>query len=209
MSTGSITKKFTRAPYYNTTYINNVSGFLAGTTYIYNNDTSPAAAILAGLNLEELRNLPNLKITGFTIKIQGGRYNNSASTASKSKISFRMVTNYSSTTSYTDICGSISVSSGSISPYTEHTFTQSKIPKLLTWMNNNITSLLNGYSTNTFGMRLYMGFAQVKSMDVTLNYEYETGVYNIVNGSKKAKSIKLGNVDIKKVYLENTKIFSN
>lgn len=208
MSAGQITRKFTRAPFYDSTSFKNVSGFLAGTTYIYNDDTSAMAIILAGLNFEDLRNLPNLKITGFTIKIQGGRYNASSGAASKSKISFRMVTNYSSVSSYTDICGSIAVSSGSVSPYTEHTYTQNDIPALLTWMNNNIASLLNGYTSNTFGMRLYLGFAQVKSLDITLNYEYEDGIYNIISGSKKVKSISFGSINLKKVYLGSKKIFS-
>lgn len=168
---GSITVNFTRTPYVSNK-INNADLFLENSYQMYNKTTGAGTLILAGLNLEKLRGLTGLKFTGITITIKGGRYSSSASLAKYNKITYEMLESFKSESDYVAIGNAVEVCSGSIES-TEYTFTQDDMPELLTWMNNNTETVINGYTENTFLMKVDMVYAQVRYINITLDYEHE------------------------------------
>ena len=82
-----------------------------------------------------------------------------------------MVSNFESRGTYTDLGdGSIELCSGSTDPSSVYQFTKVDLPNSFNWMKANILALLNGYTSNTFGIRLHMAFAQVRKINLSLSF---------------------------------------
>lgn len=168
--------------------------FIAGSGTISTGaNTYENIVFLYGLNFEELRQHlnNNLKITGVTIQVTGGRYNSTALLAKQSVLSFRVVQGFptdkssTETGTYTDILGDniVTVTEGSIAPTTVTTFTHEDIsPNFLSWLNNNLEDFLNGYTTNSFGFRFYFMYAQLRAFTMNVNYTYGYNEYEITTG---------------------------
>lgn len=165
--------------------------FVAGTDRILSSHTHGNIVFLYGLNFEELRQHlnNNLKITGVSFSITGGRYGSSPTSYLESSVlAFRVVQGFPTDTSstgtdiYTDVLGdnSVRVTEGSIPPTTVTTLTHNDIsPNFLSWLNSNLTAFLNGYTTNSFGFRFYFCFAQLRAFTMTVEYTYGYNEYKI------------------------------
>lgn len=165
------------------------NAFIAGTDTILNGGYSYKVYFLYGLNFENIRPLlsQNLKITGFTLSLKGGRYN-SIGASTYTDLQFRIVSGFNTSTSSTDTstytdcgAGSITAFSGSVEAGTVFTLSESNISStFLTWLNSNIENVLNGYTTNSFGFRFYNRYAQLSpATTVTLDYSYEIDAYTL------------------------------
>lgn len=129
-----------------------------------------------GYDFEELRNKPNVKIIGLKLSTE---YVSSGGT-SKSVVSFRYVSNFTSSSSYKDL------GDGSITVLAEQTLekdvpasvevTEASTPNVINWINSNLTSFLNGITDITFGIRLYFKYIYVNKLDLTVTYTYEEEV---------------------------------
>lgn len=187
MATGSITAKFTKGGAHSSQiYTSRVENFLSGTVTLGNNDTSPRAVTLYGLNLESLRGLPGLDIIGIKISIYCGSYTSSGNT---SYLKFRLVKDFDTDISNTDTSiytdfgdGSITVFEGYNKAKT-YELTQDYFPNAFQAIRSDIGAFLNGFSQNTFGFRLYFAYANLYSLEVTVDYSYTEPITVTVNAS--------------------------
>lgn len=183
IKTGTITAKPTLYGPSNA-YISGMDKMIAGTGDIsatYNSSSSGyGVTYLYGYNFEELREKQNVKITGLKISFTSKEYK----TATFDSAQIRCVTNFSATNTYTDLGdGSVYIieKDGSSSDYVTYSLTETELPNTLEWINNNLEAFLNGYTSNTFGLRLYLKRVYVSAVDITITYEYEETAYFVVS----------------------------
>lgn len=199
--TGSISSNFTKYGGHNASFTT-LNEFVAGTNEI-NYTTNASAAMLYGLNFEALRPLlsKNLKITGVNFAIVASRY--SSSTGKNFDLKIRLVKGFNTsasstdTSTYTDLGdGSIAVCSGNVTKAT-YNLAGDKLPNTLSYIKENVESVLNGYTTNSFGMRIYMKAGLLyPETAVTLNYSYEVDAYTLtVNSNNTAYGTVSGGGD--------------
>ena len=182
MGTGSITTRFSKYWYASgsTSLQQSAKNLAAGTDGYVNGSTTAYTFTLYGANFEDLRNLQNVKITGFSLGVEGGRYNNTSS-ASQTLFSFRIVSGLKSNSSNYDTSittDAVVVVKGSYKR-SWHYYTEQELPELLTWMNNNLTSLMNGYTTGSFAFRGYAKYALCGDISFTIDYTYDTKVTGV------------------------------
>ena len=185
MATGSITTRFSKYWYAtgSSSIQQSAQRLAAGTDGYANGTTTAYAFTLYGANFESIRNLPNVRITSFSLGVEAGRYNNTSS-ASNTLFSFRIVSGLqSSSNNYdTTITDVVMVTQGDYA-HSWHYYTEEELPELLTWMNNNLTSLMNGYTTGSFGFRGYAKYAQCRDISFTIDYSYDVKVTGIMLSS--------------------------
>lgn len=176
MATGSITATFTKVGGKDSS--SNLRGydeFVQGTgTLSAFSSTAPYAVILYGLNFEALRGLKDLKITGLSISFTGGRFGTSSTGKNNHYIKYRLVkgfkTSYADT--YTSLTDNITVTEGDCVNTTVTAKTDNDMPGILTAINGDLTGFLNGYTSTTFGIRLYLRYATIRNITVTVDYTY-------------------------------------
>jgi len=167
-----VSARFTRCTAQNS-YTQGVSEFLAGTGNLYPKENMYAViAIVCGLNFESLRDCKNLRITG--MRVSGSVTCMSTSTTCEPSI--RFATNLGSeASSYTDL-GDEAITLVSIKGKTTKSYeiTENEFPNAFNWINNNIESFLNGYTSNSFGVRLYSkSYVSFSPITVTVICDYD------------------------------------
>lgn len=150
---------------------------LAGTGpafYKYSSTSVHARGVLYGYDFRALNSFDNVIITGFNISIKGGRYSSSLnSTTIKLAPIEGFATSFSTDSnnpSATRIVGDTTFVSTGVSDSTITTKTHVDIPNLLTWINSNLQSFINGYDSNSFGFML--SIIQANVYDVTMEIEF-------------------------------------
>lgn len=176
IKTGTITARPTLHAYGNS-YISDVDDMIAGTGVIgatWNSSSSGyGIAYLYGFNFETLRDRQKLKITGLKVSFSAMQYNSSATFESAA---FNFAADFTSRTDYTDLGdGSITVvaKNGATSEYEVYSVTETQMPNTLQWINSNLDKFLNGYTSKTFGLRLYLKRIYISDITITVTYEYE------------------------------------
>lgn len=165
----SVSAKFTKYAYCQRDNLN-IEGFIAGTGWYGHEGVYGGRATVYGLNFETLRGKKNLKVTNLRVE---GTFKIVGSTRSTTKIAF----GYGFSTSkynYTDI-GDGEKEIEAYGPY-ERSFcyTEADLPKTLAWINNNIDSFLNGYTSYSFGAWIYTNYhGQLSPITVTVTCDYE------------------------------------
>lgn len=178
IKTGTITARPTR--YGANTKMGGLDGFLSGTADLkYSSYGYAGYAILYGFNFEELRDKKNVQITDISLTFVGNAY-------SGSSIQFRLVTNFNTSgtnhSSYTDLGdGQKTGVSGDSNEgtYVTNTITADTIPNSLSWIKNNLTAFLNGYTSNTFGVWIQSSRSWLKSLSITVTYTYEVTEFTV------------------------------
>ena len=197
MATGTTSKTYFSKYWYATgpTEIqNSAKALAAGTGRYYNNTTTNYAFTLNGANFEELRSLRDVSITGFKLGINMGRYNSVTPYVNDAKGSFRIISGaHSNSTNYdTSITSdAVVIFSGNV-VNAWYYYTEDDLPEVLTWMNNNLSSLLNGYTTGSFAIRGYGKYNQSNGVHLTLDYTYTIPVTGVSLDTNNL-SLKTGN----------------
>lgn len=158
-------------------YFTGFDDFIAGTGDIVKTSDGGHSCILYGFNFEALRGLNNLEISALEMTVTSGRYGTSSSMSPEHQCSLRCCygfnTSGQTTSTYTDIGdGSLVFSQGSVEVQAR-TKTHNDLPKLFSWIKDNIANFLNGYTSNTFGLRVYMSYARLRDIQITIHYTYE------------------------------------
>lgn len=129
------------------------------------------AVYLYGYNFEELRGKTNIQVKGLTLTCDIYPYQSSATT----KLSVRFIK--TATSSYTDLGdGSKSLHSGKITSGLTVIKTETDFPKTLSWINSNINNFLNGYTSDTFCVRVSANDIGISKVDLTVTCTYEAEV---------------------------------
>ena len=181
-----------------------------GSSYFYTYSTSKKPCILYGFNFNELQELNNnypVKITGLKLSISAKQYNSSST-----YVSVRFVSNFKTsgltTSEYTDLGdNSITMIDGTItSSYT--VYEKADFPNTLNWINSNLDDFFNGYSTNSFGIRLYGNRFYINKIYLTVTYEYEGGGVNeILFDNVKPKKFFIDTNEVKAILVDTTKVY--
>lgn len=134
--------------------------------------------LLYGMNFEALRG-KNFTVTGFTLKITGGRYNTSQASKTALTYGFRANGNEIEIGEY-----SYTILTGSVAPTTAHTINASQqCTELLPWINANKTAFLDNSFSNSFCVYFGLRYAQIKAATVVLEYELEKSKITVVAGT--------------------------
>ncbi len=194
--TGTITARVTQYGYryYSKSTSEGQDLLAAGTgKWTYNGTSSYAFSTFYGFDFTALNNLNNVTITGFSLNITGGRYSSSSGSKHYLGVSFCSGFPASGNASFTytndyedyDVndSGIYQVTSGSIAADTVTTITSSSAPSVLNWMNANLSSVINGYTTPSFGLWFKIRYGQIREITMTLNYTYEEIEYVTVSTS--------------------------
>lgn len=192
IKTGTITASFTKRGAKSGTLTGIDAGYLKGTSAMgVTSVTSGATVFLYGLDFENLKKYldKKLRITGFSIQVEGRSY--SVTSSITATVSFHVVSGFNTSTSSTDINTYTDIGGKSVTVFSEGkaasrvtTLTETDIStNFLTWINANLNAVLNGYTSNSFGIRAYLKYAVVNPFYVTLDYEYEEVEYVTVSTS--------------------------
>jgi hypothetical protein len=210
--TGTITARPTKYGAKSSTNITGEADFCSGTGDLLNKKTTAYYINLYGMNFSALADLKNVKITGFKISVSAKNY--SYSSAGYARVWLATDFTISGTTvTYTDVGGGYDNTSWSTSErdkYYVKDYDVSSYPDFLEWANSNIDKIVNGFTTNSFGLRVGLRYIYVNDITLTLTYTYEeaeTGINNILIGTAKPSKILLGTQEVKEVYIDKTKVF--
>lgn len=177
IKTGSITARPTKYGAANTGSTG-LDAFVAGTGDWVVSGTGKKYVFLYGMNFNALSGLKNVKITGFTFSITAKCYSYTGAGSPLAKFVTDFSTSGTSCTTYTDVGGGyddMPPSWGTSERYEHSTkyLDTTKYPDLIEWLNSNIDKLINGYTTNSFGIRIGVSYLYVNNVELTLNYTYE------------------------------------
>lgn len=135
--------------------------------------------MLYGFDFNELSNKKNVTITGLTLTLTAVRNN---PTHQNAFIKVALVSGFntsgSTVSKYTDVGGG-EQTGYKIIGWAPDTFsavlTEANYPNILSWMNSNLSSVINGYTSNSFGIRVNWenGNFERKNITFKLNYTYE------------------------------------
>lgn len=209
---GRITARPTLRAYAN----NQVGGydeFLAGTGELYgSSSTNYGILFLYGFNFEKLRTLENVKITNIKLSITCKDHRQSYTKSIN--ISCRIITDFYAeetgvTSSYTDIGDGLIyfVQNGNVDDYTTFEKTEEDMPNTLKWINSNLTSFLDGFTSGTFGLRLYAKAFFISAIELTVDYTYESGVNSVNIDTSLPSGILIDTSAVKEVYIDKTKVW--
>lgn len=170
--------------YTSSTYWHGVSNFLEGTGDMYTNKASATLQrFLYGFNFEEIREIASkgtVNIVGFeitTISECEKRYTSTPVGTLQINVVTNFKTSGTTLSPYTDLGDGrltmIAAGKGSNDVYTTITKTQADMPNTLNWINANLSSFLDGITTNTFGIFVTMYYMRLQSLTITVTYEYE------------------------------------
>lgn len=153
--------------------------FVSGTGPLAAGSSSSSYAVfLYGMDFRTLQELKNPKITSFTLTASVKNYSYTGS----GRAYPRFITDFETSGTnvndgYTDVGGgydrSIITSTSERDKYYKFTVDNAEYPNLLMWMNSNVDKVINGYTTNSFGIRLLVKYQYVEYVELTLNYTYE------------------------------------
>lgn len=153
--------------------------FIAGTGALCAKKRSTYYPVfLYGMDFRALQGLPNLQITNFTLTASVKNYSYTGAGATAQRFVTDFQTSGTDISSYTDVGGreerfKFQTSTGERDKYYAMTASVSEYPDLLNWMNLNIDKVINGFTTNSFGIRARVSYQYVEYIEVTLNYTYE------------------------------------
>lgn len=183
---GSITSRFTKVGWHGSYYSASESAwtqFINGTGEVSSSSNEYYIAHLYGYDFRKLQSLNNVTITDIKASITGRKYRDSSSNYS---FNLRPIKDFDisvglksgSDANYrTNIIEASMDLESNITTTTSTTVVRSwnettALKELTTWANSNVDKLINGYDTNSFGIRLYFKYACVSDVQLTVDFTF-------------------------------------
>ncbi|MBR2892281.1 MAG: hypothetical protein IKB94_00355 [Clostridia bacterium] len=186
IKTGTITARPTKLGANNAQYSGTIDNFIEGTgNFVV--DVSTYTVFFYGFDFRELANKKNVNLTGLTLSMSCTGKN----TSSTIYYDVNLVSDFN--TSGTNVKTFTDLGDGTISYHSKPAntnlmtiqYTEANFPKAFALLKSNIQALIDGYETNTFGVKAYLRAMNMSSLTLTITYEYEETAYFVVSTAVK------------------------